>query len=98
MTAHAAEFFTLDEVNRLKIIQDVVDRHLTTQRLGIHQFMMSIFLNFNELVMFIVLIEFHASLIFMNAGAFHKCAGCMITESVREENQREGRCCLKREK
>lgn len=39
MTAHAAGFFTLDEVNRLKIIQDVVDRHLTTviaaQRLGI---------------------------------------------------------------
>ena len=39
MTAHAAEFFTLDEVNRLKIIQDVVDRRLTTQmaaqRLGI---------------------------------------------------------------
>ena len=38
MTAHAAEFFTLDEVNRLKIIQDVLDR-LTTQlaaeRLGI---------------------------------------------------------------
>lgn len=31
MTAHAAEFFTLDEVNRLKIIQDVVDRRLTTQ-------------------------------------------------------------------
>lgn len=29
MTAHAAEFFTLDEVNRLKIIQDVVDRRLT---------------------------------------------------------------------
>lgn len=28
MTAHAAEFFTLDEVNRLKIIQDVVDRRL----------------------------------------------------------------------
>jgi hypothetical protein len=48
MTAHAAEFFTLDEVNRLKIIQDVVDRHLTTQRLGIHRFMMSIFLNFND--------------------------------------------------
>ena len=98
MTAHAAEFFTLDEVNRLKIIQDVVDRHLTTQRLGIHRFMMPVFLNFNELVMFIVLIEFHASLIFMNARAFHKCADCMITESVREENQREGRCCLKREK
>ncbi|SVT90724.1 transposase [Klebsiella pneumoniae] len=39
MTAHAAEFFTLDEVNRLKIIQDVIDRRLTTQmaaqRLGI---------------------------------------------------------------
>lgn len=39
MTAHAADFFTLDEVNRLKIIQDVVDRRLTTQmvaqRLGI---------------------------------------------------------------
>lgn len=31
MAAHAAEFFTLDEVNRLKIIQDVVDRRLTTQ-------------------------------------------------------------------
>ncbi len=30
MTAYAAEFFTLDEVNRLKIIQDVVDRRLTT--------------------------------------------------------------------
>lgn len=39
MTAHVAEFFTLDEVNRLKIIQDVIDRRLTTQmaalRLGI---------------------------------------------------------------
>lgn len=39
MTAHAVEFFTLDEVNRLKIIQDVVDRRLTSQmaaqRLGI---------------------------------------------------------------
>jgi len=39
VTAHAAEFFTLDEVNRLKIIQDVIDRCLTTQmaaqRLGI---------------------------------------------------------------
>ena len=31
MTAHAAEFFALDKVNRLKIIQDVVDRRLTTQ-------------------------------------------------------------------
>jgi len=28
MTAHAAEFFTLDEVNRLKIIQRVFDRAL----------------------------------------------------------------------
>lgn len=39
MTAHAVEFFTLDEANRLKIIQDVVDRRLTThmaaRRLGI---------------------------------------------------------------
>ncbi len=39
MAAQAAEFFTLDEVNRLKIIQDVIDRRLTTQmaaqRLGI---------------------------------------------------------------
>ncbi len=31
MTALAAEFFTLDEVNGLKIIQDVIDRRLTTQ-------------------------------------------------------------------
>ena len=31
MMAHAAEFFTLDEVNRLKIIQDLVDRRLTIQ-------------------------------------------------------------------
>ncbi|WP_273855317.1 hypothetical protein [Serratia liquefaciens] len=28
MTAIAAEFFTLDEVNRLKIIQDVIDSNL----------------------------------------------------------------------
>lgn len=28
MTAHAAEFFTLDEVNRLKILQDVIERNL----------------------------------------------------------------------
>ena len=39
MAASGVEFFTLDEVNRLKIIQDVVDRRLTTQmasqRLGI---------------------------------------------------------------
>ncbi len=41
MTAHAAEFFTLDDVNRLKIIQDVIDRRQTTQmaarRLGISE-------------------------------------------------------------
>ncbi|CAH3746819.1 hypothetical protein AI2799V1_2258 [Enterobacter cloacae] len=39
MTAHAAEFFTMDKVNRLKIIQDVVVQPLTTlmaaQRLDI---------------------------------------------------------------
>ena len=41
MTAHAAEFFTMDKVNRLKIIQDVVVQPLTTlmaaQRLLIFQ-------------------------------------------------------------
>ena len=36
MTPHAAEFFTLDEVNRLKIIQDVVDLRLTTQTTAQH--------------------------------------------------------------
>ncbi|ACT06965.1 Integrase catalytic region [Dickeya chrysanthemi Ech1591] len=39
MAATTAEFFTLNEVNRLKIIQDIMDRRLTTQmaatRLGI---------------------------------------------------------------
>ena len=39
MTAHAAEFFTLAEVNRVKTNQDVVDRRRTilmaAQRLGI---------------------------------------------------------------
>lgn len=39
MTVQAAEFFTWDEVNRLKIVQDVIDQRLTTQmaaqRLGI---------------------------------------------------------------
>ncbi len=29
MTASGAEFFTMDEVNRLRVIQDVVDRRLT---------------------------------------------------------------------
>ncbi len=29
MTTHATEFFTVDEVNRIKIIQDVVDRRMT---------------------------------------------------------------------
>lgn len=37
MTALAAEFFTLDEVNRLKIIQDVIDRRLTTQMIRTFQ-------------------------------------------------------------
>lgn len=32
MTAHKAVFFTLDEVNRLKIIQVVVDRYLPRYR------------------------------------------------------------------
>lgn len=31
MTSHAAGFFTLDESNRLKIIQDVIERRRTTQ-------------------------------------------------------------------
>lgn len=39
MTASGAEFFTMNEVNRLKIIQDVIDQRLTTrlaaERLGI---------------------------------------------------------------
>ncbi len=39
MAASGAEFFTMNEVNRLKVIQDVVDRRLTThlaaERLGI---------------------------------------------------------------
>jgi len=30
MTASCAEFFTMNEVNRLRVIQDVVDRRLTT--------------------------------------------------------------------
>lgn len=29
MMASGAEFFTLNEVNRLKVIQDIVDRRLT---------------------------------------------------------------------
>lgn len=33
MTASGAEFFTLNEVNRLKIIQDVVDRRWTPHSL-----------------------------------------------------------------
>lgn len=39
MMASGAEFFTMNEINRLKIIQDVIDRRLTTrlaaERLGI---------------------------------------------------------------
>lgn len=34
MTAHAAELFTLNEVNRIKTIQDVVDRRLITHLRG----------------------------------------------------------------
>ena len=41
MTASGTEFFTMNEVNRLKVIQDVVDRRLTThlaaERLGISE-------------------------------------------------------------
>lgn len=29
MTAHVAEFFQFDELNELKVIQDVIDRSLT---------------------------------------------------------------------
>lgn len=39
MTAYGAECFTMNEVNRLKILQDVIDGRLTTslasQRLGL---------------------------------------------------------------
>ncbi|MEP9026838.1 DUF3290 family protein [Enterobacter hormaechei] len=49
MTAHAAEFFTMDKVNRLKIIQDVVVQPLTTlmaaQRLDISE---RLLLRYNE--------------------------------------------------
>ena len=31
MTAHGSEFFTMNEVNRLQILQDVVDNRLTTR-------------------------------------------------------------------
>src|SRR5476649_193815 len=31
MTAHGSEFFTMNEVNRLKILQDVIDNRLTTR-------------------------------------------------------------------
>lgn len=58
MTAHAAEFLTLDEVKRLKVIQDVVDRHLTTlitaQRLGIsdpHRRLLSRYREYGPLVL-----------------------------------------------
>ena len=37
MTAHAAEFFTFDEANRLKVIQDVIDRHLITRMAAQHE-------------------------------------------------------------
>lgn len=35
MTAHTEEFFTLDEVNRLKIIHRRLTTQLAAQRLGI---------------------------------------------------------------
>ncbi len=39
MTAYGTEFFSMNDVNRLRILQDVIDRRLTTQmaaqRLGI---------------------------------------------------------------
>lgn len=34
MTAHAAEFFSMNDVNRLRILQDVID-HLLTTRLAV---------------------------------------------------------------
>lgn len=53
--------------------------------------MMSIFLNFNELVMFIVLIEFHfVSLDLMKScTSFHKDVASMITKSLWQENNGE---------
>lgn len=36
MTASGAEFFTMNEVSRLKVIQDVVDRRLTTHLAAEH--------------------------------------------------------------
>lgn len=31
MTAYGTEFFSMNDVNRLKILQDVIDRRLTTR-------------------------------------------------------------------
>ena len=31
MTAYGTEFFSMNDVNRLRILQDVIDRHLTTR-------------------------------------------------------------------
>ena len=31
MTAHVSQFFTMNEVNRLQMLQDVVDNRLTTR-------------------------------------------------------------------
>lgn len=31
MTAYGTKFFSMNDVNRLRILQDVIDRHLTTR-------------------------------------------------------------------
>ena len=31
MTAYGTEFFSMNDVNRLRILRDVIDRHLTTR-------------------------------------------------------------------
>ncbi len=31
MTAYGTEFFSMNDVNRLRILQDVIDRRLTTR-------------------------------------------------------------------
>lgn len=36
MTAYRSEFFTLEDVKRLKVIQDVIDQHLTTKMAAQH--------------------------------------------------------------
>ncbi|EDV8902018.1 hypothetical protein BGD62_004720 [Salmonella enterica] len=36
MTAYGTEFFSINDVNRLRILQDVIDRRLTTQLAAQH--------------------------------------------------------------